>query len=186
MLDRIQRSTDLSSIANYARSSPVRGGGGGLSAAEIYQINQLDAVRKISAFGFGSISSDIGAQVLSQRFMASSDVKISAAARTQSSLAEFKTQLQQLTQASNPLKVQSAQPQLINATPIQGGKLQSALSLEVKQLAQGQQIQSRNFAPTELEIGTGKLVLQRASLSAGGEATLIGTAVTINITSQNY
>ncbi|MGL6040274.1 MAG: hypothetical protein ACRC01_03640, partial [Deefgea sp.] len=153
MLDRINRSANLSSIANYARSSSVRGGGGGLSVAEIYKINQLDSVRKIGALGLASSSSDIGAQVLSKRFGSSSDVKISSAARIQSTLAEFKTQLQELNPLSNPLKVQSAQPELVNAKPIQGGKIQSAVSIEVKQLAQSQQIQTRNFTPEEAEVG---------------------------------
>jgi flagellar hook-associated protein 2 len=181
MLGRIQRSSDLSSIANYARSTPVRGGGSGLSAAETYQINQLNAVRKLSALGLNSASSDIAAQQLSKRFGSSSEVKISAAARTQASLAEFKSKLQEQTVSRNPLKVQSSQPELITAKPTQGGLLLPALSLEIKQLAQSQQIQTRNFSPSEAQIGTGKLLIQRAS---AGTAP-IGEPVTINITDQN-
>lgn len=181
MLDRINRSADLSSIANYARSSPARGGGGGLSVAEIYQISQLNAVRKVGALGFSASASDFSAN-FTQRLGSSSEVKISTAGRIQSSLAELRSKLQDLNRSKDPLTTANTQPSVLSAKALQGGKVQTPVAINVQQLAQSQQIQSRNFSPAEAAIGTGKLIIQRADLSSGLQT---GSAVSININSSN-
>lgn len=181
MVDRIQRGSDLSAIANYARSSSALTGGGGLTPANTYQINQLDAVRKLGPLGLNSPSSDTVAQWVSNRLTQSSEVKISTAARIQSGLADFQTQLQNLSKNKNPLQVQSAQPDVLSAKATRGGALRSSISVEVTQLAQSQQIQSRNFSVAEAQIGTGRLSIQRLGLGL----TPIADPITLNITPQN-
>ncbi|MBM5571994.1 MULTISPECIES: flagellar filament capping protein FliD [Deefgea] len=197
MLSTIGTRTDWSAVRNNAIASPAQAGGGGLSATQIYQINQLDAVRKIGPSALSASASYFSPQNNSSfNPGGSSDVRLSAAARTQSSLAEFKKTLETVTlNLTAPLQAQvsssvsssisNSDAKVLSAKALQGGKTQAALDIEVQQLAQSQQIQSKNFTPADVTVGTGKLTIQSGELTATGGQVSGGRVVTITIDGRN-